>query len=170
MPTTVHPRACGERVRQARCPIAGTGSSPRLRGTLRRTSRGACASRFIPAPAGNARPACWPTSATTVHPRACGERNESVRVPVLVAGSSPRLRGTPAPARTALRTGRFIPAPAGNAVWPRGRYSSLHGSSPRLRGTQTPGSCGPRRRPVHPRACGERLFLQLFLRQRNPGQ
>ena len=94
-------------------------------------------------------------------------------------GSSPRLRGTRADSSGSRRTGRFIPAPAGNAVWPGWLRRGLAGSSPRLRGTRpAPRHSAARGRfipapagnawpdpgtssqvSVHPRACGERQLI-----------
>ena len=54
----VHPRVCGEHPPTKLSAAAPIGSSPRLRGTLRRETRAVSWSRFIPAFAGNtARPA-----------------------------------------------------------------------------------------------------------------
>ena len=133
--STVHPRACGERASLGQTASFYNGSSPRLRGTLGRPRVRAPKTRFIPAPAGNA----WMVSpnggGSSVHPRACGERGMSSVKPATFSGSSPRLRGTPAPPDAGAMRIRFIPAPAGNA---RSRRRSRW--------------C----RPVHPRACGER--------------
>ena len=91
----------------------------------------------------------------SVHPRACGERDDAGLRGLHPRGSSPRLRGTVVVPASALNAARFIPAPAGNgtsapdddplmAVHPRAcgeRHStssggdSAGGSSPRLRGT-----------------------------------
>ena len=71
---SVHPRACGERTDKEQDMASISGSSPRLRGTLKSTHAATCPVRFIPAPAGNA-------SADAV--------DNLVRL-----GSSPRLRGT----------------------------------------------------------------------------
>ena len=113
---------------------AGGGSSPRVRGTrvharvLRRPVR------FIPACAGNT-PGDLPHALrNTVHPRVCGEHLCGAAVPASRDGSSPRVRGTRAPA-VGRRVGRrFIPACAGNT-----RSCSVNGRPP----------------PVHPRVCGE---------------
>ena len=72
--STVHPRACGERINEPDAVQATAGSSPRLRGTALVAYSGAAYQRFIPAPAGNGR--CGPCCrrCRTVHPRACGER------------------------------------------------------------------------------------------------
>ena len=131
----VHPRECGERCRMISAASASVGSSPRVRGTRTPLSGHPHVRRFIPASAGNA-----PTHRTIhpsmmVHPRECGERiSQQVSQHVLI-GSSPRVRGTPLALLNRRRGQRFIPASAGNA---------------RLIGHLL------RRRPVHPRECGER--------------
>ncbi len=111
--------------------------------------------RFIPAPAGNIRPAVWRDRPQPVHPRACGEHTPLRLGRGTLSGSSPRLRGTYMPKLSRKQSCRFIPAPAGNitreertnvgvAVHPRacGEHlasvtvnSGSSGSSPRLRGT-----------------------------------
>ncbi len=82
---TVHPRACGERLRTCGAAFAAVGSSPRLRGTRFLDGRRVRVSRFIPAPAGNAAALRTGHRRLAVHPRACGERSlgaalESVRL------------------------------------------------------------------------------------------
>ena len=58
---SVHPRACGEREADMLLQPMGAGSSPRLRGTQSRITVERVGRRFIPAPAGNARPPwSWP--------------------------------------------------------------------------------------------------------------
>ena len=74
---------------------------------------------------------------TPVHPRACGERWDLVSLPWYPVGSSPRVRGTEPPTSLWALAVRFIPARAGN-------------------GPVTSNSRRPK--PVHPRACGERLM------------
>ena len=132
----VHPRACGERTERPYFAKPRAGSSPRLRGTPLRVRPVRAARRFIPAPAGNA--PHWPSAGSrqSVHPRACGERTLDPAAGALAYGSSPRLRGTPKCAPIPKRAGRFIPAPAGNAVEPGRVGLDL---------------------AVHPRACGERV-------------
>ena len=139
----VHPRACGEHGVSALAESGTTGSSPRMRGTLRPSRSGAANIRFIPAHAGNTGQCAAPYDSATVHPRACGEHAASGH-----AGKRPN---------------RFIPAHAGNTsitpgirrgapVHPRacgehgGKHAIAnkgHGSSPRMRGTlwrQFPGT------------------------------
>ena len=53
---TVHPRVCGERRGAAESLADGSGSSPRMRGTLGRDCDDGADLRFIPAYAGNAPP------------------------------------------------------------------------------------------------------------------
>ena len=132
---TVHPRACGERFRDWGQLIGSTGSSPRVRGTGYRASARAWGIRFIPARAGNGRLASGTGRGSTVHPRACGERQLDVVRELVDCGSSPRVRGTVTHCRSPLLPVRFIPARAGNG----------HGSAGSGRAV-----------PVHPRACGER--------------
>ncbi len=177
MPTRpVHPRACGEH-RLGKEPLAVTsgssprrgehdasplhraavsGSSPRLRGTLRVRAIQPRHPRFIPAPAGNTLAPLPSPCLVPVHPRACGEHEQRRLTRGPGFGSSPRLRGTRGGHQSLNLPRRFIPAPAGNTkhhtqptelppVHPRacGEHSmiwpasvSLAGSSPRLRGTQ----------------------------------
>ena len=112
-----------------------TGSSPRLRGTVEVGLADGDEGRFIPAPAGNGPQAGQSMCPSTVHPRACGERDWRESLSQVAAGSSPRLRGTGESHNRARPRRRFIPAPAGNGF---------------------PGRCGNPTIPVHPRACGER--------------
>ena len=73
-PSTVHPRACGERYSSQCCRPSGCGSSPRLRGTERQSGQPYYKERFIPAPAGNGAEFSLGMVPDAVHPRACGER------------------------------------------------------------------------------------------------
>ncbi len=152
----VHPRACGEHFQVERKAFHCSGSSPRLRGTLRKSLRSTLAKRFIPAPAGNTPRTSGTCNIPPVHPRACGEHAHADMEAPAGRGSSPRLRGTPTPSRVVAPGHRFIPAPAGNTsgdsfhcvigpVHPRacGEHAparksaqSRRGSSPRLRGTR----------------------------------
>ena len=167
VPGTVHPRACGEHAIFEDDATADGGSSPRLRGTRVANDAEDEDGRFIPAPAGNTHEAVTLEGKESVHPRACGEHRPGRPGAPDRDGSSPRLRGTLAPAATRISSGRFIPAPAGNTrngaavlsyppVHPRacgehsvpsGEEGSTTGSSPRLRGTRRgPGGVRRRRR------------------------
>ena len=126
---------CGERLRKERRERKHFGSSPRVRGTHAVSTETTKSSRFIPACAGNARPATEAPARIAVHPRVCGERRPGSSRPRASAGSSPRVRGTPLSCTARAGRMRFIPACAGNAA---------RKLTPRLS------------RAVHPRVCGER--------------
>ena len=137
---SVHPRVCGERFSVSRRQTLSYGSSPRLRGTPFTVQHLHLPHRFIPAFAGNATTRRHPRKRRPVHPRVCGERKRGAPVGPWTFGSSPRLRGTPHVEQYFRFILRFIPAFAGNAIPPAGRYS-----------THT----------VHPRVCGERMMTPL---------
>ena len=132
---SVHPRECGERVGVQSAPRMAYGSSPRVRGT--RLARLTCRrlNRFIPASAGNAGNHRHEGPGAPVHPRECGERVQPRPIKLDRAGSSPRVRGTHPSRNCRIRSIRFIPASAGNAM----EFQHI-----------IPGG------PVHPRECGER--------------
>ncbi len=134
-PVSVHPRACGERWVGIILPVDDPGSSPRMRGTVRRGFSRSALGRFIPARAGNGQRRAVHTTVYTVHPRACGERLKTRVVQPSKIGSSPRVRGTVKMTLLKAFSKRFIPAHAGNGC----RLSKMWKSN-----------------TVHPRACGER--------------
>ena len=139
--SVVHPRIRGERPLDRGESNHRHGSSPHTRGThLARHPPGGHR-RFIPAYAGNATTCLPERKAETVHPRIRGERHCRKRVRSMSIGSSPHTRGTRSIRAGASRSGRFIPAYAGNAERPlNGRcHFSVH---PRIRGerpTSPPG-------------------------------
>ena len=90
----VHPRVCGELPNAVGAWCDADGSSPRVRGTLRRRAARIGSWRFIPACAGNSRSVYLAQRRRTVHPRVCGELLLGRMVGVAVHGSSPRVRGT----------------------------------------------------------------------------
>ena len=144
---SVHPRVCGEHGKVLEIILKQTGSSPRVRGTRRHSSRASLISRFIPACAGNTPVVTSAPRAHSVHPRVCGEHAVGPPVPPTVYGSSPRVRGTRLPCLTGLAEVRFIPACAGNTL-------RLHRKALRW--------------PVHPRVCGEHV-AQHVAEQRSIG-
>ena len=172
---------CGEHDRAAHIGSLFAGSSPRVRGTRDGRPVRPALQRFIPACAGNTSPASSTSTATTVHPRVCGEHASRHRPLRLSPGSSPRVRGTRLPWDAIRRCERFIPACAGNTRASRGRRRAACGSSPRVRGTRLvvrpelnqrrfiPACAGNTRcaslstrdRPVHPRVCGEHRPQEL---------
>ena len=146
---------CGEHSCKLDMPFRAVGSSPRVRGTRRRSTA--------------------PKVTRAVHPRVCGEHAVPSGLRATSSGSSPRVRGTrPGLARLG-KARRFIPACAGNTEAGASYYEADIGSSPRVRGTLRPPwrglrsgrfipacagntrrSSPPRGRPaVHPRVCGE---------------
>jgi len=97
---SVHPRVCGERGGRIRLSGPCGGSSPRVRGTLGGGGGAHGGLRFIPACAGNAAIRWRGSPSGSVHPRVCGERWWTASVSAPLLGSSPRVRGTQAPAAT----------------------------------------------------------------------
>ena len=132
--TSVHPRVCGEHSLFPPATPTEHGSSPRVRGTslLRRDPR--IPQRFIPACAGNMRSSVGCLTASSVHPRVCGEHLAARILFEDASGSSPRVRGTLSSREGQRDCLRFIPACAGNI---QNRSSAFMLS------------------PVHPRVCGE---------------
>ena len=138
------------------------GSSPHMRGTLRKAPRRMVAVGIIPAYAGNTRGYLDSRLQSRDHPRICGEHLIFDRWPVRVTGSSPHMRGTrnrlaPSPVQAGI-----IPAYAGNTFFPARTADGLGdhpricgehavsrltgrlapGSSPHMRGTRTPRPVG----------------------------
>ena len=91
---SVHPRACGERDVEPEALKFSEGSSPCVRGTQRGCDFRHTIDRFIPVRAGNAALKKSRIAASTVHPRACGERAIWSGGVLTLAGSSPCVRGT----------------------------------------------------------------------------
>ena len=169
---SVHPRACGEQLNGFWISQPDAGSSPRMRGTVRRHGHEGAGYRFIPAHAGNRVTSAAKNVARPVHPRACGEQPGLRAMRFYRPGSSPRMRGTGRDDGAAICRARFIPAHAGNSdvvvaglpcqpVHPRAcgeqrpirrPASGTTGSSPRMRGTVSPADdtyCANRFIPAH---------------------
>ncbi len=131
-----HPRACGEHRFGCCSYVPSTGSSPRLRGTLELVPEVRRCQGIIPALAGNTLPGFFSTGCLRDHPRACGEHPRAPMTMFHIAGSSPRLRGTPEPDPEPVQGSGIIPALAGNTS------------------CRVPTGSG---RWDHPRACGEHV-------------
>ena len=112
----VHPRVCGEHFEAAFSKSVTTGSSPRVRGTLKNIGSPVPMNRFIPACAGNIVSAWICRHSYPVHPRVCGEHGFDVEDIDMIVGSSPRVRGTLPQSAVCGFGWRFIPACAGNIV------------------------------------------------------
>ena len=129
-----HPRVCGENPEDGIRSFAVAGSSPRVRGKPHQALPARKPRRLIPACAGKTRTIVQISWASWAHPRVCGENYEAHEIGLRAGGSSPRVRGKPfGDAGREVRE-RLIPACAGKTR--RGL--------PRAR-----------RRPAHPRVCGE---------------
>ena len=133
-PLTVHPRVCGEHLKEYRNPYPSTGSSPRVRGTQLEGVHVGGVGRFIPACAGNTSRRRNSDGLISVHPRVCGEHPKVNGATLRSFGSSPRVRGTRPERHCGVQGQRFIPACAGNTV-----------NAPVFRAFMS----------VHPRVCGE---------------
>ena len=130
-----HPRACGEKLFEPAGAGGKGGSPPRVRGKgfPLKVFRGY--SGITPARAGKSSPppaTSWPT---WDHPRACGEKYNSVHISKRLLGSPPRVRGKAALRPAHPLVDRITPARAGKR-----RDSAIQRRWMR----------------DHPRACGEK--------------
>ena len=183
---SAHPRAGGENSINERTVADANGSSPRWRGKLHVTKTLSSPEGLIPALAGKTSlKASWKPQ-RTAHPRAGGENENSISLPTVPNGSSPRWRGKRLPRSARQGPRRLIPALAGKTsafrAFPRSTSAhpraggenrghldvvlTVNGSSPRWRGKPRP--CRRRRR-VHrliPALAGKtsrrRVRFQLF--------
>ena len=132
---TVHPHACGDRAANANACSSRIGTSPRVwgQGTARHGERDTV--RYIPTRVGTGQSPCAWSTATTVHPHACGDRVSQKSARVEREGTSPRVWGQAREAAALAHTQRYIPTRVG---------TGQHGRS-----------TGPIR-SVHPHACGDR--------------
>ena len=146
---------CGEHALGRLGGLRGLGSSPHVRGTLAHLSAGVADRGIIPACAGNTDTTFFIFRTAWDHPRMCGEHNAFNAARLLLEGSSPHVRGTPAPCCRAESCEGIIPACAGNTGLHRRdhertedhprmcgehrgkpfRWSDWQGSSPHVRGT-----------------------------------
>ena len=153
----VHPRGRGEHVGARGFAAEEGGSSPRARGTRPVEPAAGGIDRFIPAGAGNTPSRASRRGDRSVHPRGRGEHVYRITNNVLMAGSSPRARGT--------RQRRHSPS-AERTVHPRGRGEhfdvvqrgyKVTGSSPRARGTRAGNQSGCDLRRFIPAGAGNTL-------------
>ena len=174
-----HPRACGEHGDVVAGGEGGSGSSPRMRGTLDGVEVVEGGFGLIPAHAGNTGGRWSIRKIIRAHPRACGEHPLSLNLPLPRLGSSPRMRGTLAFFPGFGFCGGLIPAHAGNTHPYRGRghdpgahpracgehFASAYGefagegSSPRMRGTPKGGYCPSCRVGLIPAHAGNTSLL-----------
>ena len=123
-------------------PLVLTGSSPRMRGTRLIYASGSLTVGIIPADAGNTWESGAMLSTCRDHPRGCGEHIVFICKYPLMAGSSPRMRGTLIIDNANNAVIGIIPADAGNTMGPSGTVL-LNAD--------------------HPRGCGEHSLLVLWL-------
>ena len=116
------------------------GSSPRAWGTLRRNRRSSRTRRFIPTCMGNSPVSRSSRAALAVHPHVHGELPSAVCEQKYSTGSSPRAWGTHHRDRARAHGRRFIPTCMGNSLTRGGVFV---------------------RCPVHPRVCGELLYVYI---------
>ena len=114
MPSVDHPRVCGEHARAYSIRAKRLGSSPRMRGTPPMRRADFSRSGIIPAYAGNTSWRSGLRSQVEDHPRVCGEHVPVRGLTRIIAGSSPRMRGTRSHSRHNRRRTGIIPAYAGN--------------------------------------------------------
>ncbi len=91
-----------------------SGLSPLARGTRVARCAGYCRNRFIPAGAGNTLQRHNGGQMPPVYPRWRGEHEVLIDIPFFMVGLSPLARGTHKRRQPPDRSGRFIPAGAGN--------------------------------------------------------
>ena len=170
-----HPRVCGEHKVDDSTGEGAWGSSPRMRGTLRRAFRKFRRLGIIPAYAGNTQPVSPCRQCNRDHPRVCGEHDPLVPSVCDVLGSSPRMRGTlgrrvvglclvgiiPAYAGNTTNCGGveivvgIIPAYAGNTCPSTRAKCSTRGIIPAYAGNTRPALARRSIARDHPRVCGE---------------
>ena len=137
-----HPRSCGANAVGRAALVFRRGSSPLVRGQLRRSNRRRWRSRIIPARAGPTwiRPT-W-SRTWTDHPRSCGANRAPTTSSSTGCGSSPLVRGQLVVLVGLPGVGRIIPARAG-PTGPNRR--------PEHRNQDHPRSCGANRASSSPR-------------------
>ena len=170
-----HPRACGENFETFKSAIETAGSSPRVRGKPVPPQGMGQEPGLIPARAGKTFPRRTGRTASSAHPRACGENSDDATTALYRAGSSPRVRGKPILMCSPQRNLGLIPARAGKTIHcgttgPRAAahpracgeneacadpLASVAGSSPRVRGKREAGSNAPRRPRLIPARAGK---------------
>mgnify|MGYP007005203816 CR=1 FL=1 len=150
-----HPHVCGEHLANHKACSSKLGSSPRMRGTLRKSHAAPKLRGLIPTYAGNTNYHGTGTTKTRAHPHVCGEHWGYRQRRPKALGSSPRMRGTHAAEPISADGAGLIPTYAGNTLRtePLSRRQGAHphvcgehglchcvhrivmGSSPRMRGT-----------------------------------
>ena len=115
---TDHPRECGANAMCSVTKRCRLGSSPRVRGKLRRGERARVCVRIIPASAGQTRLMTCTSSMEQDHPRECGANLGCIFCTSVSVGSSPRVRGKLSGLTAEEAAKRIIPASAGQTRLP----------------------------------------------------
>ena len=137
-----HPRRCGADPGILRTTHTARGSSPQVRGRRRSGIPPVRLVGLIPAGAGQTLPSQYRRYAVRAHPRRCGADKYRHQGRSDGAGSSPQVRGRPAPGGAARRRAGLIPAGAGQTEQRRGHFRT-NWAHPRRCGAD---SCPP---PLH---------------------
>ena len=111
-----HPRACGAHSILPIVMSVSAGSSPRMRGSQRSAEQSADSRRIIPAHAGLTRTLLRKKFQPWDHPRACGAHLVAALDFDVLAGSSPRMRGSLSQTANEIKTTGIIPAHAGLTI------------------------------------------------------
>ena len=109
-----HPHVCGEHLASSPKTPLGSGSSPRMRGTLAIMSACEGNKGLIPTYAGNTAVPVLIQNNTGAHPHVCGEHATIEIWTAITQGSSPRMRGTHWVAFALAPAPGLIPTYAGN--------------------------------------------------------
>ena len=129
----VYPRVCGGASPMQRASDTGSGLSPRVRGSPRRSPPSCGAEGSIPACAGEPARSHLSGAVPRVYPRVCGGASREGWTAFTGGGLSPRVRGSPQPEQVVPELRGSIPACAGE---PSSSYPSAAGTR------------------VYPRVCG----------------
>ncbi len=191
----VHPRACGEQARRTGHRGCGAGPSPRVRRAAAGLISATSAAGSIPARAESSlpdqgiHPPGTPFRATTkdpdipatqphktptrphhahaVEPTLTGTRNSNTRPPLPPTGRThPHTSGEQ---DLGGRRGRRVsgPSPHVRGAGLEAPGACCQGAIPARTGSSSSGPWPPRRRRVHPRACGEQLAFKFCLAARS---
>ena len=110
-----HPRACGEKNREAMAQIREEGSPPRMRGKVGGKRKEKTMKRITPAHAGKSVTMCRAPHRVWDHPRACGEKTQRAPPGNGALGSPPRMRGKVVRRIRRRHTQGITPAHAGKS-------------------------------------------------------
>ncbi len=150
----VYPRWRGEHTKSRSVSCSASGLSPLARGTPLILLTRWLGHRFIPAGAGNTGAVRNGDGSGAVYPRWRGEHAALINKGLAFAGLSPLARGTPSVESSLRRSGRFIPAGAGNTRL-RSRAPTIAPVYPRWRGEHRSTSpCRESKRGLSPLARG----------------